>query len=234
MNMEKISKLISKKVIALDSASQVGYVLNVIFDERVKNFTGLIIVDDESENSFVLQREDIHAIGQDTIMIKSVDKMQYNISSATNNPVGKMVYDSQGVCLGRVLDVELQGKTVKKIITNKCEFPQKYIRKSGDNYIIFGLYQKEKPKNDFKEKVSIVNNQILPQVTISQTLNGTIPEMPTRLYANASQLIGRLVTNEILGYNNELIAQKNDIINQKIINKARRHNKLNILNYYSK
>ena len=88
---------------------------------------------------------------------------------------------------------------------------------------------------NFKEKIITQNLQNLPQVTISQVLNNAIvPQTPIRLYANSNQLLGKLVTSEILGYNNELIAQKNDIINQKIINKARLHNKLNLLNYYSK
>jgi len=42
-------------------------------------------------------------------------------------------------------------------------------------------------------------------------------------------LIGRVMTNDIFGYNNEIIVQKNEIISQKIINKAKKHNKLNFL-----
>ena len=35
--MEKISNFISKKVISIDDGNLVGYVLNVIFDENLKN-----------------------------------------------------------------------------------------------------------------------------------------------------------------------------------------------------
>ncbi len=233
--MEKISNIISKKVISLETANQVGYVVNVIFDERVKFFTGLIIIDDESENSFVLKREDIHSMGDDTIMIKSADCLEYNISSNSNNPVGKTVYDSNGNCLGRVCDVELSGKVVKKIITSFCEFPQRFVRKSGDNFIIYGIYKKEKEKT-FKEKVDTFQASNLPKVTIASTINNESikPESPTRIFVNSNLLIGKIVINEILGFNNELIAKKNDVINQKIINKAKSHNKLNLLSYYSK
>ena len=112
--MEKISKIISKKVISLENAQQVGYVVDMVFDDEVKNFTGLIIIDDESENSFILRREDIYSMGEETVMIKTADTLQFNISSKSNNPIGKTVYDSYGNCLGRVIDVEIQGKTVKK------------------------------------------------------------------------------------------------------------------------
>ncbi len=235
MNMEKVSKIISKKVLTLDNASQVGYVVNVIFDDRVKYFTGLIIVDDESENSFILQKEDIYSMSDEVIMIKSASRLQFNISSKSNNPVGKEVYDCHGNFLGRVIDVELQGKVVKKIITSLCEFPQKFVRKSGDNFLIFGTYQKEKKEVDFKEKVGEYKSDFLPQVTITDIpkVENKKTESPMRLYANSSLLIGKTVTNDIFGYNNELIAKKYDKINQKIINKAKRHNKLIILNYYS-
>lgn len=235
--MEKISKIISKKVISLEDATQVGYVVNVIFDDRIKNFTGLIIIDDESENSFVLNKEDIYSMGDDTVMIKSANCLQYNISSNSNNPVGKTVYDSYGNCLGRVCDVELHGKVVKKIITNLCEFPQKFIRKSGDNFIIFGTYKKEKDKDrPFNETIKKVDASSMPQVVIAQSISSeaVVPEVPTRVFVNSQSLIGKIVTSELLGYNNELIAKKNDVINNKIIGKAKAHNKLMLLNYYSK
>ena len=96
--MEKISKIISKKVISLENAQQVGYVVDMVFDDEVKNFTGLIIIDDESENSFILRREDIYSMGEETVMIKTADTLQFNISSKSNNPIGKTVYDSYSNC----------------------------------------------------------------------------------------------------------------------------------------
>lgn len=237
--MEKISKLISKKVISLDDAKQVGYVLDVILDENVKTYTGLIVVDEESEHSFVLPRENIYSVGEDTLMIENSSKLQFNISDKTNNPVGKIVYDCHGNGLGRVVDVEIQGKTVRKIITSFCEFPQRYIRKSGDNFIIFGARKRKKSGNVKEFNVEVIQNfSSLPKVTIASPFIGSSsvvsPEAPVRLYASTKMLIGKIVTNDILGYNNEIIARKNDEITQKIINKAKAHNKFNLLSYYSK
>lgn len=234
--MEKVSNFISKKVISLDDGNLVGYVLNVLFDENIKNFIGLIVSDEESENTFVLDRGNIATIGIDCVMIDDCLKLEYNISSVSNNPIGKEVYDCFGNMLGRVIDVEIFGKTVKKIITNKCEFPQRLIRKSGDNFIIFGSPKKEKIKKTFAQQIGENSANLLPisYVTISPQNELIEPEGPMRLFANSNSLMGKMVTNEILGLNNELIAKKFDIIDKKIINKARIHNKLNLLAFYSK
>ena len=233
--MEKISNFISKKVISIDDGNLVGYVLNVIFDENLKNFQGLIIADEESENVFVLNREDIVSIGDDCVMIDNAVKLQFFISSS-NNPIGKLVYDCHGNMLGRVLDVEISGKSVKKIITDKCEFPQRFIKKAGDNFIIFGTPKKAKETKSFIEQVGEYEAGEIPlsYVTINASQSSVAQEQQTRLFANSSALVGKMVTNEVLGLNNEIIAKKFDIIDKKIINKAQRHNKLNLLAYYSK
>ena len=237
--MEKISNLISKRVISIDQANQVGYVLNVAFDDIIKTFVGLVIIDEESENSFILNREDIVAVGEDCVMIKDANNLQYNISPFTNNPIGKKVYDMQGNDFGRVVEVEFEGRTVKKIITDKCEFPQRFIRKSGDNFIIFGTPIKNNKKNKFKENFNQENVEKMPKVVITEIapqIENKIdltPEFPIRLYANTKKLIGKKLTNDLIGYNNEIIGHKNEKINQKIINKAISHNKLNLLNFYS-
>lgn len=234
--MEKVSTFISKKVISLEDGNLVGYVLNVFFDEQLKTFEGLIVVDEESENTFVLNRGDIVSNGQDCIMIDNNLCLQFNISSYSNNPIGKQVYDCYGVLLGRVKDIELYGKSVKKIITDKCEFPQRLIRKAGENFIIFGSPKKTNKKKTFVEQVGEEKLNNHPKITISaqDTQDITHIENPIRLYANPSLLLGKIVTSDIIGFNNELIAKKFDVIDKKIINKASLHNKLNLLTFYSK
>jgi len=237
--MEKTSSFISKKVISLADANQVGYVLNVVFDDKIKIFTGLIVIDEESENSFILHKRDIVAVGEDCIMIKDVNVLEFYISSLSNNPIGKMVYDCHGNMLGRVIEVETIGKVVKKIITDKCEFPQRFVRKSGDNFIIFGNPVKETKKKNFKEVINNNNLENMPKVVINVIPNQNdnkidlTPEFPIRLYAGTKNLIGKKINSDLLGYNNEIICHKNQKINQKIINKAISHNKLNLLKFYS-
>jgi len=234
--MEKISSYISKKVISLNDGNLVGYVLNVFFDDNLKVFKGLIVADEESENTFVLEKEDIASKGEDCVMIDSSFNLQFNISSLSNNPIGKLVYDCHGNCLGRVIDVEVFGKMVKKIITDKCEFPQHFIRKSGDNFIIFGRSTKTKKQKKFSDFIGDNNKENLPNSYISINALSSLNEgeSPTRLFANANALIGKIITHDIIGLNNERIAKKFEVIDKKIINRAKEHNKLKLLAFYSK
>ena len=58
--------------------------------------------------------------------------------------------------------------------------------------------------------------------------------MPIKTYANKSLLMGKILTNDILGFNNEIIGKKDEKITEKIIKKAINHNKLNFLFFCSK
>lgn len=232
--MEKVSKFISKKVISLKDGVLLGYVLNVIFDDDLKTFSGLIVVDEESENNFLIESKDIVSTGDDCIMIDNSSKLQFFISSS-NSPIRKLVYDCYGNSLGRVIEVEISGKTVKKIITNRCEFSPRFVQKNGENFIIFGNAKRKKRSISFKEQVGENGFESLPSVSVTtQPQTNVEPENQTRLFANSNSLIGKIVTNEVLGLNNELIAKKFEIIDKKIIKKARMHNKLNLLAFYSK
>ena len=240
MTMEKISSLISKKVISIEEGSLIGYVLDLVFDEELKTYEGLILVDEESEKTFFLKREDILSVGDDCVMIEDARCLEYDVFARSNNPIGKEVYDNKGACLGRVLEVEVYGKIVKRILTNKCEFPQKYVQKVGENFLIFGLCKRKKKQNFF-EKKSIGDIDKLPKVVATSIPIGTTTiqssadtSAQTRIFSNPNQLLGRVLTNDLIGMNNEIIAKKNEKINKKIINNAKIHNKLNILQFYSK
>ncbi len=230
--MEKITNYISKKVISLDDGDMVGYVLNVFFDENIKTFNGLIVIDEESENEFALPRADIVSVGEDCVMIENSLKLKYNISSS-NNPIGKLVYDAHGNMLGRVTDIEVAGRWVRKIITDKCEFPQRYIRTAGEKYIIYGNPKKKDRVDNFPtlKEISLSNGLINENVHIQE---GQKIKNPTILLANPNILIGKMVTNDILGLNNEVVARKFDIIDKNMINKAKLHNKINLLSFYSR
>lgn len=241
--MEKISEEISKKILSLKSGNIVGFVLDVLFDEELKTLSGFVVADDESEELLFLDLENVKSIGDDCIVIEDEYDLEIYISSLYNNPIGKIVYDSQGLNLGKVVDVFLQGKNVKKIVTTKCEFPLQYLRKAGEDCLIFG----KKAKKNSKNMLFKTNSHNLPKITVqnitnnfNDKINYNLPsvmskvERPIRLTANSNSLIGRQIVSDLIGYNNELIARKGDIINQKIINKAKYHNKLNLLLMFSK
>ena len=245
--MEKLSDYISKKVISLQSGELVGYVLNAMFDESVKTLTSFVISDDENEKLFTLDYENIKSCSEDCIMIEG-DFLSLYLDEETFNPVGKIVYDVNGLNLGRVIDVILQGRQVRRLVTDKCEFFQRFVRKSYKNFINYKQKNKKKTKN-IKKSVFEIKDKNLPNAYIQDINNigsqGDKPNdkifytnvsstKPYRILANQNSIIGRTMQADLYGYNNEIIAKKYDIINQNIINRAKKHNKLNFLLYYSK
>lgn len=242
--MEKISALISKKVFSMSEVNQAGYILNLVFDDMLTKLQGFEVVDQESENTFFLDMKDVVAVGKDCVMIESLSCLKIEFFTANNNPLGKNIYDRFGTYFGRVREVETNGKTVKKIITNKCEILPKNIKKIGDDFILFSL-DKKKKKNKIQqnlEKIKINNekNDKFPQIIalnefpIEEKQNNVLMRNQMRQHLNYSSLLGKIITSDVFGLNNELIARKNEIINKKIIESAKIHNKLNLLAHFSR
>ena len=227
--MEKISNNISKKVISLNEGEFIGYILDAVFDENLDSLQGFLVVDDESEETFILNKENIKSVGDDCIMMDSTHNLKRSFDEYTFNPIGKNVYDVNGVYLGTVIDVVVQGRAVRRIITDKCEFFKRNIRKIGKNNIIFG---KKSLKNTKRQALFVIDESLNQKVTTLSVKEKQ--SKPYRIFANQSSIIGRTMTSDLYGYNNEIIAKKFDIINQNIINRAKLHNKLNFLLYYSK
>ena len=109
--MERIKSIVSKKVISVEEGKLCGYVLDLVFDENMKQFLGLIVVDDETENTYFLNRKDIISQGDDCVMIDGENVLSFDISSVRNNPIGKNIYDINGINLGRVVDVDCLANT---------------------------------------------------------------------------------------------------------------------------
>ena len=227
--MEKISNNISKKVISLNEGEFIGYILDAVFDEDLDSLQGFLVVDDESEETFILNKENIKSVGDDCIMMDSTHNLKRFFDEDTFNPIGKNVYDANGVYLGTVIDVVVQGRAVRRIITDKCEFFKRNIRKIGKNNIIFG---KKSLKNTKRQALFVIDESLNQKVTTLSVKEKQ--SKPYRIFANQSSIIGRTMTSDLYGYNNEIIAKKFDIINQNIINRAKLHNKLNFVLYYSK
>lgn len=231
--MEKLSDYISKKIITIEEGSLVGYVLNVSIDETYSKVVSLVIVDEESEQIFLLDISKICAISEDCIMTRSKQDLSFSLQEDFNNPIGKIVLDKDGKTLGRVMDIYLDKFNIRAIVTDLCQFSPRYIYSSSDKYLIFGLRKKRKAMPIFK----IENSEDLPKVSISdfpKNENTFAYSNPYKIMANQESLIGRKMTCDILGYNNELVAKKDEVISAKTINKAKKHNKISLLSYYSK
>ena len=241
--MEKVSSYISKKVISIEEGNIIGYILDIVFDESFTKCQAFIVVDDESENTFSLNRNDIMAVGEDCVLIKNAEVLEINIINQSLNPIGKPVYDKNGLLLGYVTDIILSSFNIKKIITTKCEIPLKFISKIGRDCVLYGTKTRKRLKTNFTIKTNKIpmvyiqseNDNVIKfnSENKAQKFDAVVPIKPIRLFANTNSLIGKEIKTDIYGYNHEIIIRKYDKITQANINKAKLHNKLNLLFIYS-
>lgn len=225
--MENLKNIFGKNVIALNLGENIGYILNVAFDEGLKKVLGYIVCDNESEEEFFLDLKAVKAESEAGVLVDSAMSLCINDTDCSN-PFGKMVLSDDGEPLGTVIDIVIRKNNVEKIITTKGEIFPKNIEIVGKNYVIFSK-NKKKRKNiiRIKSTVSLPKVEILSQKKAQATL-------PARAYVTPSRLLSKCATIDIFGLNNELIIKKGEKITQEKINKAKKHNKLNYLIFNSK
>ena len=221
--MKKISDVISKPVFKTNG-QKYGYVIAVELSVDCTKLTSLIIVDDESETQAKIDASEI-VYGKDAIFLKTepIFVEAYNFSS----PINKMVYDKNAKSLGRVEEVFLRSNKIVGISTNQLCFLPKNISVNGESAVI--LFGKKQKRKAFDFNLAKLQPEQYVEITEAQT-----QIVPYRVELTGKSLIGKIATRDILGLNNELIIKKHEVITQKKLNEAKRHNKLNLLFYNCK
>ena len=238
--MEKLSEIISKKVVALAEGEEVGYILSPVFYSDGSELLGFVLCDGESEIEKFLSVQDVVSCSDEHVFIKSISAMQNLEIEQLSNPLGKLVYDENGVNLGRVEECELEKNKIKKLQTDKCEIMQKNIECIGKDFVIYKKNKKNSKKSEKNNKKSFNFSKISPKVEIlnqnnlqNQQFNFS-SSLPIKATANKSKLLGKTLTKSLFGYNNEIIGKKDEKITEKIIARAIKHNKMNFLFFFSK
>ncbi len=221
--MKKISDVISKPVFKTNG-QKYGYVIAVELSVDCTKLTSLIIVDDESETQAKIDASEI-VYGKDAIFLKTepIFVEAYNFSS----PINKMVYDKNAKSFGRVEEVFLRSNKIVGISTNQLCFLPKNISVNGESAVI--LFGKKQKRKAFDFNLAKLQPEQYVEITEAQT-----QIVPYRVELTGKSLIGKIATRDILGLNNELIIKKHEVITQKKLNEAKRHNKLNLLFYNCK
>lgn len=222
--MKKISDLISKPAFVAATAQKFGYVLGVELSSDFKKLSGIIVVDEESEVEARIDASDV-TVGRDAVFFKS--EPTFIEAQHFSSPIGKIVFDKDARCLGRVKDVYLNRSKVVAICTEKLCFLPKNICVSSDSAIF--LFGKKPSRKPFNFQNASLQPERLVQITAAPSA-----AVPYRVSAQGRSLIGKIATRDILGLNNELIIKEHEVITQKKINEAKKHNKLNILFYNCK
>ena len=224
----KLSQVISKEVLSLYEAKKVATVLKPEFSDdylKIKSF----VVFDIDENEFELSVQDIYSIG-DYVSIKNMTKLKPSVIQI-NDIVNKEVIDSDGKSYGKIIDVEIdEFYNVLEIITDKTSVKNYSVLYAGEEFVINGKERLNSSK--LKPRTSVFRT--FENKNISVKIQSVKTEkQPIKINWNTDVLLGRKLTVDIFGKNNEIIAKKNQIINEKVINNAKLHNKVNYLMYNS-
>lgn len=228
--MENIKSFISKKIITLQG-EKIGYILNGVFDRDFKSFLGFVLVDEESEEEFLLEREDIFSCGDDCVIIENSQKIHPLILLTNFTFIGREVYSSDGTFLGFVRDVFFEKGEVKKILCDRGEILSKNVMGAGEGCVIVGRKKRAKNINSFPK--SVQDNRSV-QVSLPNNIPHNSPsQKPIKFMGNIDSVIGKIMKENLLGLNNEVIAKKGGRINKKIISKALSHGRGNMLLFLS-
>ncbi|MCL2862355.1 MAG: hypothetical protein FWE22_08100 [Firmicutes bacterium] len=133
--MLKISDIIGKRVVSLQSAEIEGIVLDVVFDDRMKSAKLLKVFNEDGEevSERFVQLRFVKNLDADALTVMNPVNLkpswQVNVVGV-KNPINAECFNQDGVLLGRVRDIELSEKNevasisvekdgeVKKILPN--------------------------------------------------------------------------------------------------------------------
>lgn len=219
--MENISKII----LTLDG-QMIGYILDVAFDELTLKKTGYYVVDEETEGELFLKLEDVISISDVAVVVEDVLSFEF-VQKRENFLMGKLVFDDKANCYGRVQKLCFNKNKCEKICTTQCEILTKYIKTIGKDFVLLQFSKKKKQKH---KDVFLEINTKLPNDNVVEIQNkAVVVSKPEKINLSTAFYVGKMSNEDILGYNNERIVSKGEIVSKAIVEKAKKHNKLNQL-----
>ena len=236
----KATTIISMPIINLYSGRYEGTVSNICFDKKLKLAKWLVFFDDNSEEDKAILTSKVN-IGKNAIIIKNNEGIFPLVSAegdlVFNNPINLKTYDSNGNLLGKVTDIELNNKfVVENIFINEQSYNANQILSASNDTIILNLTGK---KIKLQQKTKIIKNKKPVKVVIQPIEKLTPPIIeevtptgfdkspsPIRILSNHNYLIGRRITKNIYGSNNEIIAKKDSLVTTKNLEWVKQNNKV--------
>lgn len=219
--MENISKII----LTLDG-QMIGYILDVAFDELTLKKIGYYVVDEETEGELFLKLEDVISISDVAVVVEDVLSFEF-VQKRENFLMGKLVFDDKANCYGRVQKLCFNKNKCEKICTTQCEILTKYIKTIGKDFVLLQFSKKKKQKH---KDVFLDINTKLPNDNVVEIQNkAVVVSKPEKINLSTAFYVGKMSNEDILGYNNERIVSKGEIVSKAIVEKAKKHNKLNQL-----
>ena len=210
---------IGKEVFAGNSGKRVGYILDVMIDFQSFSQIGYVVVDEESETEFCLNKTDIKSLG-DCVLIGDESALKY-LEEKYEGLLGKRVIEPSGQNLGVVNGFVCERGKLKRLITDKCEIETRFVKLVGKDSILVS-FRREKRKKNF------VRNQTSDESVIKIS-NAQKIAAPEKISLAFNFYSGKVSKTDIFGYNNERIVAKGSVISRAIFENVKKHNKLNEL-----
>lgn len=204
----------------------IGYILDVAFDELTLKKIGYYVVDEETEGELFLKLEDVVSISDVAVIVRDVLSFEF-VQKRENSLIGKLVFDDKANCYGRVQKLCFNKNKCEKICTTQCEILTKYIKTIGKDFVLLQFSKKKKQKH--KDAFLDINKK-LPNDNVVEIQNkAVVVSKPEKINLSTAFYVGKMSNEDILGYNNERIVSKGEIVSKAIVEKAKKHNKLNQL-----
>lgn len=222
-----LTNLFGKQVFALYEGEIVGTVVEAIYNSDYTKVVSLKLFDND-EIEYEIKIKNIKAIN-DCIIISNKNKLNIFIGKLNQNPFFKEVIDQDAKHYGKIVDckIESTGKILhfltdkqNELLPENINLRNNFIYYSKDKFVAKNYKPKQKVVTLDKIKVNILNfekNQDISNFA------------PSKLQYNPSSLVGKVAKNTLFGLNNEVIIKANQIITQKTLDDATRHNRLNQL-----
>ena len=204
----------------------IGYILDVAFDELTLKKIGYYVVDEETEGELFLKLEDVISISDVAVVVEDVLSFEF-VQKRENFLMGKLVFDDKASCYGRVQKLCFNKNKCEKICTTQCEILTKYIKTIGKDFVLLQFSKKKKQKH--KDVFLDINTKLLNDNVVEIQNKVVVVSKPEKINLSTAFYVGKMSNEDILGYNNERIVSKGEIVSKAIVEKAKKHNKLNQL-----
>ena len=210
---------ISKMVVTQNEGKKIGFVLDLALDDDMQKI-GYYVVDEESEGEFLVKSENIVSASNEIVLIGDVSSLEF--AGERMSVLGKRVLGDDCQELGVVKKLDFSGKKCTKLVTDKCEILAKNVKNIGEDFVFVSFKRKKPARKNFG--FPRAENDTIVQI---QDFQKNVSPETVRL--STSFYVGRVCTQDIFGYNNEKIVLSGEVITRAVVEKARRHNKLNQL-----
>ena len=237
--MYKISDIISTPVISLYEGEHIGIIYNIMFDYRQKKCNFARILNENDNIPRLIKFKDIFKIGNDCIFIKNLTCLDLETNcekemEENTNPINLKVYNLSCEFLGTSHDIIVDDNfRISQIVLNNGKIIERNdILNIGKSTIIVGS---DVSIQKFKPVVKSIKIQNSPKkVMILSDFINSETNTQNKIITDFRFLIGRILSQDVIALNGEMIARKDSIVTKDIVNKASSYGKLVEIARYSK